>query len=132
MTWIGIVVGLAFACGGAGSTGEEAPAPADTQGDEASAPAGCAVTLCPAPSRCVEESGAARCVPIEPAPQCGGIAGCPCPGAGQCVDDPNDSCDPEHGGADCGGVCACNALGMCVEGSVWDESPAVCGCVPNG
>jgi len=38
---------------------------------------------------------------------CGGIAGIPCPGAGRCVDDPNDSCDPNNGGADCGGICVC-------------------------
>lgn len=60
---------------------------------------------------------------------CGGIAAFPCPGAGTCVDDPNDSCDPTKGGADCGGLCECNALGFCVEGYEWDSSPAVCGCV---
>lgn len=64
-------------------------------------------------------------------PRCGGIAGIQCPGAGQCVDDPNDSCDPQNGGADCGGVCECTALGMCVQGFRWDSSNAVCGCVPN-
>lgn len=36
---------------------------------------------------------------------CGGIAGFPCPDDMQCVDDPDDSCDPENGGADCGGIC---------------------------
>ena len=37
---------------------------------------------------------------------CGGIAGIACHGANEtCVDDPNDSCDPAHGGADCGGIC---------------------------
>lgn len=36
---------------------------------------------------------------------CGGIAALPC-GAGQvCIDDPSDSCDPQHGGADCSGIC---------------------------
>lgn len=62
---------------------------------------------------------------------CGGIAAIPCPGAGTCVDDPSDSCDPTRGGADCGGLCECNALGLCVEGYEWDSSPAVCGCVPR-
>ncbi len=51
-----------------------------------------------------------ECVPIErcasePA-MCGGIAGFPCPERAQiCVDDPRDDCDPERGGADCGGLC---------------------------
>src|SRR5690349_2406618 len=36
---------------------------------------------------------------------CGGIAGFPCPDGFECVDDPRDGCDPEHGGADCGGIC---------------------------
>jgi hypothetical protein len=36
---------------------------------------------------------------------CGGIAGFPCPPGLECVDDPNDDCDPNQGGADCGGIC---------------------------
>lgn len=37
---------------------------------------------------------------------CGGFAGIACHGANEtCVDDPSDSCDPAHGGADCGGIC---------------------------
>lgn len=36
---------------------------------------------------------------------CGGIAGIPCPEGYTCVDDPSDDCDPERGGADCGGIC---------------------------
>ncbi len=36
---------------------------------------------------------------------CGGIAGFPCPTGYECVDDPHDSCDPNNGGADCGGIC---------------------------
>ncbi len=36
---------------------------------------------------------------------CGGIAGFPCPEGQTCVDDPNDDCDPQNGGADCGGIC---------------------------
>lgn len=62
---------------------------------------------------------------------CGGIAAIACPGAGVCVDDPSDGCDPTRGGADCGGLCECNALGSCVEGYEWDASPGVCGCVPT-
>jgi hypothetical protein len=36
---------------------------------------------------------------------CGGIAGFPCPEGQTCVDNPDDSCDPNNGGADCGGIC---------------------------
>jgi len=36
---------------------------------------------------------------------CGGFAGLACPDGMVCVDDPHDSCDPAHGGADCGGIC---------------------------
>ncbi len=63
-------------------------------------------------------------------PFCGGIAGLPCPGAGECVDDPRDDCDPEAGGADCSGVCECNVTALCEEGTVWNDSPDVCSCVP--
>ena len=39
------------------------------------------------------------------AKSCGGFTGTPC-GAGEtCIDDPSDSCDPAHGGADCPGIC---------------------------
>lgn len=36
---------------------------------------------------------------------CGGIANLPCPAGKTCIDDPDDSCDPQNGGADCGGIC---------------------------
>jgi hypothetical protein len=36
---------------------------------------------------------------------CGGIAGFPCPPGLTCIDDPNDDCDPNQGGADCKGMC---------------------------
>jgi hypothetical protein len=49
----------------------------------------------------VERTGA-----CEPAPTfCGGIAGIPCPAGQQCIDNPSDDCDPNNGGADCGGIC---------------------------
>ena len=42
----------------------------------------------------------------EPEPTfCGGIAGFPCPDGQTCIDDPGDDCDPQNGGADCGGIC---------------------------
>jgi hypothetical protein len=62
---------------------------------------------------------------------CGGFAGIPCPGAAECVDDPSDDCDPEQGGADCGGLCECNSIGLCIDGYRWDSSPNVCDCVPT-
>ena len=37
--------------------------------------------------------------------QCGGLLGTPCPAGQICLDDPSDSCDPNNGGADCGGIC---------------------------
>jgi hypothetical protein len=36
---------------------------------------------------------------------CGGFAARPCDSGFACVDDPNDACDPQNGGADCGGIC---------------------------
>ena len=50
----------------------------------------------------VESEG--ECATANPT-QCGGIAGLPCPEGQVCVDDPNDDCDPERGGADCSGLC---------------------------
>ena len=59
----------------------------------------------------VEKQGA-----CEPEPAfCGGIAGIPCPQGELCIDDPSDDCDPENGGADCGGIC------------VSEPTPAFCG-----
>jgi PrcB C-terminal len=69
----------------------------------------------------------AECVPDGPF--CGGIAGIRCPGSGTCVDNPNDSCDPRRGGADCGGICACKVIADCSAPTVWDGSPGVCACV---
>lgn len=50
-----------------------------------------------------------------PDPFCGGIAGFPCPTGFTCIDNPRDECDPQHGGADCGGIC------------VREETPRACG-----
>ncbi len=77
----------------------------------------------------------AGCLPQDgdlDGPPCGGIAGIACPGSGTCLDDPRDSCDPEAGGADCGGVCQCDVIGVCAEGWTWDGSPEVCSCVEGG
>lgn len=87
----------------------------------------CAAVRCAAGTHCEATDDTVGCV--GDGPFCGGIAGIDCPGAGTCGDNPGDGCDPENGGADCGGLCACNALGLCEAGYVWDESPEVCGCV---
>jgi hypothetical protein len=69
--------------------------------------------------------------PDPDAPFCGGIAGFPCPGEGTCVDDPSDDCDPQQGGADCGGLCVCPHFGKCETGERWDSSEEVCACVAD-
>jgi hypothetical protein len=71
------------------------------------------------------------CVPVDPPVACGGFAARPCPGAGVCEDNPNDSCDPNHGGADCGGLCACKGPVPCPPGQTWDGSTKICACVPG-
>ncbi|MFE0105563.1 hypothetical protein [Streptomyces sp. NPDC059009] len=55
----------------------------------------------------VADAARAQSDPTPPASNCtcGGFAGRPCPQGYHCVDDPRDSCDPQHGGADCGGLC---------------------------
>jgi hypothetical protein len=88
----------------------------------------CAAVQCKAGMHCQVSDSDAVCLPD--APGCGGFVGTPCPGAGQCVDDSSDDCDPDRGGADCAGLCQCEALGLCVAGKVWDGAPSVCGCVP--
>ena len=73
-----------------------------------------------------------QCKPIpEDRVFCGGIAGIPCPGAGRCIDDPTDDCDPKAGGADCGGLCVCKGPQPCKPGSRFEASPRVCACVPD-
>jgi hypothetical protein len=40
-----------------------------------------------------------------PEDACGGFAGLLCPEGKICIDNPNDDCDPQNGGADCIGIC---------------------------
>jgi hypothetical protein len=65
--------------------------------------------------------------------KCGGIAGLTCSSGKTCVDDPSDSCDPEAGGRDCGGVCINKATAKkcggfagvtCSTGSVCVDDPS--------
>jgi len=74
----------------------------------------CAAVLCPVGSVCKVEDVVcvrapcpprATCVPDPTVTHCGGFGGFPCPAGQTCVDDPSDSCDPNNGGADCGGIC---------------------------
>jgi hypothetical protein len=85
----------------------------------------CAGVRCAAGTHCQ----AGECLPDKVF--CGGIAGIPCPDGSQCVDDPSDSCDPDAGGADCGGMCVCTQLALCIRGYHWDGTPGVCACVPD-
>lgn len=88
---------------------------------------------CCAPGTCSEKSAEGKF--------CGGIAGFPCPDGYQCVDNPNDSCDPNLGGADCGGMCTkdknCPIGGLvcmlyCPYGMATDENGCeICACLPS-
>ena len=89
----------------------------------------CDSVRCQAGTHCVDTDGAASCEP-DSQPFCGGIAALPCPGGGICEDAP-DGCDPEHGGADCGGICRCLQRALCIQGFEFDSSPGVCACVPH-
>ncbi len=50
--------------------------------------------------------------PSAPA-MCGGFANIQCPKGQTCVDNPNDSCDPNKGGADCSGICVTETKQIC-------------------
>jgi hypothetical protein len=62
---------------------------------------------------------------------CGGFAGLECPDGLVCTDDPGDDCDPQNGGADCGGICEpappafCGGFAgiACPEGQVCVDDP---------
>jgi hypothetical protein len=88
----------------------------------------CAAVLCQTGNECVVVDGKAVCQPAF----CGGIAGIKCPDGFDCVDNPKDDCDPNNGGADCGGICVpatnpCAAV-LCQTGSecVVVDGKAVC------
>ncbi len=61
--------------------------------------------------------------------RCGGIAGITCPDGLTCVDDPTDACDPDCGGADCGGVCVVVEAGNFCGGVAGIECPTGLTCV---
>jgi hypothetical protein len=100
----------------------------------------CGAVLCATGTNCVvveppclpnvQCAPIAECVANPPVAHCGGFAGLPCPGRGTCVDDPSDGCDPQAGGADCGGICTCVQNVACAIGASFNPSPQVCACVP--
>ena len=59
---------------------------------------------------------------------CGGIAGIQCPKGMVCIDDPRDNCNPNSGGADCGGICVEPVCGDSREGYLDLTNPDA---VPN-
>lgn len=63
-----------------------------------------------------------------PTVTCGGFAGFTCAGLGRCADDETDDCDPDRGGADCAGICICDAKAKCRDGQTWNADPAACRC----
>jgi eight-cysteine-cluster-containing protein len=72
----------------------------------------------------------------EPPQFCGGFGGFPCPEGLTCVDDPSDDCDPQNGGADCGGICVdepapveCHTGGCSGELCVGPGGPDVSICI---
>jgi hypothetical protein len=71
-----------------------------------------------------------KCACVTDQQTCGGIAGIQCPGGQKCVDNPNDSCDPNNGGADCSGMCvSCTDNVACMVGHHW--SAYQCACVSD-
>jgi len=123
---------------GAGSGGQSGGGQGEVCGDvtcprgQECCNASCGICVRPGGLCTLQACGEEPDPPDPPAGRfCGGIAGIPCPGAGMCVDNPGDDCDPENGGADCGGLCQCNVQGLCVAGQAWNDSPQVCGCEPS-
>ncbi|WP_257462548.1 hypothetical protein [Archangium lipolyticum] len=65
---------------------------------------------------------------------CGGIAAIRCAEGLSCVDDPNDGCDPNQGGRDCGGICVAQTEQQlsCGKGHGYDyvsRDPAECAAI---
>jgi hypothetical protein len=78
-----------------------------------------------------ESSSAAETSSASPARKmCGGIAAFPCDEGYVCVDNPDDSCDPERGGADCGGICVKSVASSSSSTSVSSAKPAMSSSAP--
>ena len=86
------------------------------------------------------DDGCAVCSCAPPPGQfCGGIGSIPCPEGQVCVANPDSACDPELGGADCGGLCIveepeCQPVLcelFCENGfATGEDGCAVCSCAP--
>jgi hypothetical protein len=63
---------------------------------------------------------------------CGGLVGRVCPVGEQCVDIPNDDCDPGQGDADCPGICERGSSGHCAEDVDCPVPGAPCLLCPDG
>jgi hypothetical protein len=97
---------------------------------------------CPPNYQCKLPAGIAdapgKCVQF-----CGGFAAFQCSDPSEvCVDNPDDSCDPNNGGADCGGICvpptppppppqSCQQTG-CAAGQYCSFCWGSFACIPNG
>jgi hypothetical protein len=95
----------------------------------------CASVLCIVGTVCEETPTGPQCLPSGDF--CGGFAGIPCGSGEECIDDPSDDCDPENGGADCGGVCVeqpvtdpCAAV-RCRAGTHCEATDGVAECVSD-
>ena len=118
---------------------------------ECESDADCAVTqachTCPNGSfscpfaACLNGTCIAREPGCPPAEFCDGIASFACPPGFTCVDDDGDDCDPNQGGADCGGVCVreqgpakCGGLAgeTCAEGYECVDAPDDCDPATSG
>ncbi|NUP10658.1 MAG: hypothetical protein HOW73_31830 [Polyangiaceae bacterium] len=78
-----------------------------------------------------------QCLDGAPVQHCGGFAGLQCPGGMICIDDPADDCDPNNGGADCGGICIDGPGGEPCGSSVCGAGSFCCNescgiCAPDG
>ena len=104
---------------------------------------GCDGFECPDGQHCELQEIVCITTPCNPVPTCvegaaigefcGGFAGILCEGNGLCVDDPSDDCDPNMGGADCGGICIenpCN-LADCTPGNTCEVQNGEAVCVPT-
>jgi hypothetical protein len=94
---------------------------------------------CPAGYQC-KSSEPTGDLPGKCVQSCGGFAGFSCHDPNdECVDDPTDSCDPQSGGADCGGICQpkpaqpsdCRKSG-CGAGKYCSNCWGSYQCIPNG
>jgi hypothetical protein len=113
----------------AGEPGQQGknPSRADATDKSAAQESGSSTTAAPAKSR-PRKSDADKPDAGSPAPTCAGFAGFTCPGLGRCADDEADDCDPDRGGADCAGVCICDAKAKCRDGQTWNADLDACRC----